>query len=801
MKGYDFNQPISLLVRNFIELLRNAELPVLEVQQALSTLTGRISAKLESNISEILLNYKSEDSALERIQNFINEAVESCISIEEKQGIISSVLPIQDVLNVYSGGSKYYESRILIEVIEKYWNVEKLFDNNRYEDVLRSLREQGVATESIISTARAYKNPTNRAEVVLSILDQVRSASFGNSQTQKNDFRTAVQKLADLNSPQSAKISLKAREFLIFFQMPSFDERYNATLQVLSSAVRPSSTIDSTPNFNYDQVLQLITSNLPIVDVLPSFFYHENLGIRSIAMYTYVLHTAQAFTITSVKHLFAVTPNIFEWEYAYRNSNQHSNPNTPVTKRKSSESDNMPITPPSSECSGHMLDSDIKLPRKGIMCAFEDLKVLEEKLGLVIKTGAGSVSPSSLVRVLKVALKLSKDDETLPNDTAASEYLQSLVDKSSDLLKQFGYKRITFMVFRDGQFPMYFTFRILHDFKEDQVIRHIEPAMAFQLELQRLGNFKISPCFVENRRIHIYHALSKKNPSESRYFVRALVYPGQVVSPLRPSEFLVSEGNRIIGDVLDNLEVVWGVHPNTDCNHLFLNFIPVFELDLGTFEACIKELIDRHGKRFWKLRITSAEIRFIMRQAPNQAAKPIRFFVTSLNGYVTRVEIYHENRDSSGSNKLMSITSPPGSLHKQSVNILYPTKESIQLKRYKAHLLGTTFVYDFPDLFRGAVEQKWIKYQNDNFAKIPTTIMNCIELVLNNNGEFVEELREPGLNNCGMIVWLMEMFTPEYPEGRSVIVIANDITFQIGSFGPQESLVFSKASEYARKKG
>ena len=34
------------------------------------------------------------------------------------------------------------------------------------------------------------------------------------------------------------------------------------------------------------------------------------------------------------------------------------------------------------------------------------------------------------------------------------------------------------------------------------------------------------------------------------------------------------------------------------------------------------------------------------------------------------------------------------------------------------------------------------------------------------------------------------MLTPEYPEGRDVIVIANDITHQIGSFGPQEDLVF-----------
>ena len=45
------------------------------------------------------------------------------------------------------------------------------------------------------------------------------------------------------------------------------------------------------------------------------------------------------------------------------------------------------------------------------------------------------------------------------------------------------------------------------------------------------------------------------------------------------------------------------------------------------------------------------------------------------------------------------------------------------------------------------------------------------------------------------------MLTPEYPEGRSIVVVANDITFSIGSFGPTEDDVFFKASEYARERG
>lgn len=47
----------------------------------------------------------------------------------------------------------------------------------------------------------------------------------------------------------------------------------------------------------------------------------------------------------------------------------------------------------------------------------------------------------------------------------------------------------------------------------------------------------------------------------------------------------------------------------------------------------------------------------------------------------------------------------------------------------------------------------------------------------------------------------MALKTPEYPDGREIVVIANDITFKIGSFGPDEDLLFLKASEFARENG
>lgn len=43
----------------------------------------------------------------------------------------------------------------------------------------------------------------------------------------------------------------------------------------------------------------------------------------------------------------------------------------------------------------------------------------------------------------------------------------------------------------------------------------------------------------------------------------------------------------------------------------------------------------------------------------------------------------------------------------------------------------------------------------------------------------VEVNRAAGLNDVGMVAWLVTLSTPECPDGRQAIIIANDITHQV----------------------
>ena len=83
---------------------------------------------------------------------------------------------------------------------------------------------------------------------------------------------------------------------------------------------------------------------------------------------------------------------------------------------------------------------------------------------------------------------------------------------------------------------------------------------------------------------------------------------------------------------------------------------------------------------------------------------------------------------------------------------------------------------------------------------VPNPVLDSVELVVDGEN-LVEQKRLPGENDVGMIAWRLTLYTPEYPSGRDIILIANDITYMQGSFSTKEDYVFFKASERARQLG
>ena len=104
-------------------------------------------------------------------------------------------------------------------------------------------------------------------------------------------------------------------------------------------------------------------------------------------------------------------------------------------------------------------------------------------------------------------------------------------------------------------------------------------------------------------------------------------------------------------------------------------------------------------------------------------------------------------------------------MHLRAVNTPYAAKEWLQPKRHKAHLMGTQSVYDFPELFRQAFHQSWLKCAKKVLSfkeRIPplTECLEYSELVLDDNGGLAEVQREPGTNAHGLVLWISARHLP-----------------------------------------
>ncbi|KAK3302684.1 acetyl-CoA carboxylase [Chaetomium strumarium] len=842
--GFD-NQIVMLAtLKDLIDVLRDPKLPYSEFSSQFSALHARMPHKLDAQLTQVLERATQRQSEFpakslaKTFQKFLDDHVQSKGDAEMLKATLA---PLTAILDMYAEGQKVRELNVIADLLSQYADVECLFSGRRLQDeeVILKLRDQNKETiQNVVQTVLSHSRVASKNSLVLAILEEYRpnKPNVGNV---GRYLRPVLRKLTELESRQTAKVSLKAREILIQCALPSLEERTAQMEHILRSSVvesRYGETGWDHREPSLDVIKEVVDSKYTVFDVLTLFFAHEDPWVSLAALEVYVRRAYRAYVLKKIEYHSdeTDTPSFVSWDFALRKIDQleyglpvqSAAPSTPVTPsdhsfgRVGSISDMSYLTHKTRE----------EPTRKGVIIPCRYLDDAEDMLSKALETlplaGGGrkkltsvlselndrrrpatpirtdSMSLDELTAVVNVAIRNAEgmsDDEALKN-------IVPLVQQYKEELFARRVRRVTFICGRnDGSYPGYYTFRG-PNYVEDDSIRHIEPSLAWQLELSRLSKFKIKPVFTENKNIHVYEGIGKDVDTDRRFFTRAVIRPGRLRDEIPTAEYLISEADRVINDIFDALEIIGT--SNSDLNHMFINFTPTFQLQPQEVEHSLQGFLDRFGPRGWRLRVAQVEIRIICTDPDTMRAYPLRVIITNTSGYVIQVEMYAERKSEKGEwiFDFIGGTKPIGSMHLLPVLTPYPTKNWLQPKRYKAHLMGTQYVYDFPELFRQAIQNSWtdaVKQNPDRASKQPP-VGECIdfhELVLDDQDELAEVSREPGTNSCGMVGWLIHARTPEYPKGRKFIVVANDITYNIGSFGPKEDNYFFKCTELAQKLG
>ncbi|XP_010868669.4 acetyl-CoA carboxylase 1 isoform X5 [Esox lucius] len=905
MNGYCLPEPFfSIKLKEWVErlmkTLRDPSLPLLELQEIMTSVSGRIPPAVEKCIKKEMAQYASNITSVlcqfpsQQIANILDSHAATLNRKSEREVFFMNTQSIVQLVQKYRSGIRGHMKAVVMDLLRQYLKVEVQFQNGHYDKCVFTLREENKGDmANVLNYIFSHAQVTKKNLLVTMLIDQL----CGRDPTLTDELMAILTELTQLSKTTNAKVALRARQVLIASHLPSYELRHNQVESIFLSAIDMYGH-----QFCIENLQKLILSETSIFDVLPNFFYHSNQVVRMAALEVYVRRAYIAYELNSVQHR-QLKDNTCIVEFQFMLPTSHPNRgNIPTLNRrlctnplprvqmhpfkpasvdsktqhtkaqdekaknaaKRENTDNSVDRMSFSSNLNHygmvhvasvsdvLLDNSFTPPcqRMGAMVSFRSFQEFTRNIKDVMSCFSDSPPPSPTfpeggnpvlygeedvksiqdepVHILNVAIK---SDSDIDDDGLAAMFREFTQSKRS-LLFEHGIRRLTFLVaqkdFRKAvncevdqrfhrEFPKFFTFRSRDKFEEDRIYRHLEPALAFQLELNRMRNFALTAIPCANHKMHLYLGAARvevgTEVTDYRFFVRAIIRHSDLITKEASFEYLHNEAERLLLEAMDELEVAFNnTTVRTDCNHIFLNFVPTVIMDPSKIEESVRSMVMRYGSRLWKLRVLQAELKINIRLTPTGKQIPIRLFLTNESGYYLDISLYKEVTDSRTGQvgpkdrqiMFQAYGDKQGPLHGMLINTPYVTKDLLQSKRFQAQSLGTTYVYDFPEMVRQALRKLWQSTQA--FAHLPkcplpSELLTFTELVLDPQGQLVQMNRLPGGNEIGMVAWRMTLRTPEYPGGREIILISNDITHKIGSFGPQEDLLFLQASEMSRESG
>ncbi|XP_048680447.1 acetyl-CoA carboxylase 1 isoform X2 [Caretta caretta] len=839
MNGYCLPEPyFSSKVKDWVErlmkTLRDPSLPLLELQDIMTSVSGRIPPNVEKSIKKEMAQYASNITSVlcqfpsQQIANILDSHAATLNRKSEREVFFMNTQSIVQLVQRYRSGIRGHMKAVVMDLLRQYLKVETQFQHGHYDKCVFALREENKSDmNAVLNYIFSHAQVTKKNLLVTMLIDQL----CGRDPTLTDELINILTELTQLSKTTNAKVALRARQVLIASHLPSYELRHNQVESIFLSAIDMYGH-----QFCIENLQKLILSETSIFDVLPNFFYHSNQVVRMAALEVYVRRAYIAYELNSVQHR-QLKDNTCVVEFQFMLPTSHPN------RMSFSSNLNHYGMVHVASVSDVLLDNSFTPPcqRMGGMVSFrtfeEFVRIFDEVMGCFCDSPPQSptfpeAGHTSLydedksareepIHILNIAIKTDCD---IDDDGLAAMFRDFTQSKKSVLIDH-GIRRLTFLVaqkdFRKQvnyevdqrfhrEFPKFFTFRARDKFEEDRIYRHLEPALAFQLELNRMRNFDLTAIPCANHKMHLYLGAAKvevgTEVTDYRFFVRAIIRHSDLVTKEASFEYLQNEGERLLLEAMDELEVAFNnTNVRTDCNHIFLNFVPTVIMDPSKIEESVRSMVMRYGSRLWKLRVLQAELKINIRLTPTGKAIPIRLFLTNESGYYLDISLYKEVTDSRTAQIMFqAYGDKQGPLHGMLINTPYVTKDLLQSKRFQAQSLGTTYIYDIPEMFRQSLIKLWdsmSEYALLPTLPLPSDMLTYTELVLDDQGQLVHMNRLPGGNEIGMVAWKITLKSPECPDGRDVIVIGNDITYRIGSFGPQEDLLFLRASELARTEG
>jgi acetyl-CoA carboxylase/biotin carboxylase 1 len=660
------------------------------------------------------------------------------------------------------------------EIIEKFCDTEDKFKDKALDlAVLGLISENKENTAPVIEAVQAHSALAERSALIMSTLRNI-----GQFVDRFPDYAvtervmTAMARLAALPGKEYGEVSTAAASIIADFNSPDFDSRI-AELQKIITEGSP------------EDVAKMGKLTL-VVDYLTTMFSSADTKLRDAALEVYVRRVYRMHSISNVVITDTDGVTSIKWEYQLRDLPA----NEAVTRFGM-------LT-----VMDKAADAAAKLPKA--LADFKEHMKQPAAAGEPLNTFHLTFTSEDTI---DDADKFAKDGESVLKDNKA-------------MLQEMGIRHVNYVVPQGSKSVRYFSYLQCHDYDEEALRRDMRASFPYILELTRLqGNYDLTRIPALGRNVQLWVGTEKPDdnvavmrPRPQTVFLRALSHSLDSSSTSGAERLMVSAMDELDRALLNpmvtgqkKVKTPYPVQYGAASTRIFLHVLNEYEADTQSvikgFKGILDGLLAKYSTRLLQLRVDELEVKARISYVVDgkKHIQPIRLVASSTSGEWLKSDAYLEYPD-----PVTGVTKQFRSLEEAKAGVMqispYPTSNTVQMKRATARRVGSTYAFDFLGLMEVGLIKQW--------AKVPAmqmppsdSLMEAKELVLGADGELSAQARPVGSNKIGMVAWLINMKTPEYPDGRDVVVIANDVTVQSGSFGVAEDEFYFAASKFAREKG
>lgn len=813
----------------------------------MSVLATRLPKDLKNELDakfkgyEIIPSYQKNTEFPAKLLRAVLEAYLSSCSEKEKVTLERLVEPLMSLVKSHEGGRENHARVIVQSLFEEYLTVEELFSDTIQADVIERLRLQYKKDLlKIVDIVLSHQGVRSKNKLILRLIEAL---VYPNPAA----YRDQLIRFSALNHTTYSELALKASQLLEQTKLSELRTSIARSLSELEMFTEEGERV-STPrrkNAINERMEDLVSVPLAVEDALVSLFDHSDPTLQRRVVETYIRRLYQPYLVKgSIRMQWHRSGLIALWEFSEEHIEKSDEPGDKVPDKLLLEK----------HCENRwgamVIIKSLQFLQSAISAA---LKESTNASSFESCGDSNSLSDkSSRGNMLHVALVGINNQMSSLQDSGDEDQAQERINKLAKILKEetvssdlrdVGIRVISCIIQRDeGRAPMRHSFNWSLEkfyYDEEPQLRHLEPPLSTFLELEKLKGYQsIQYTPSRDRQWHMFTVRDSnvpikrmflrtivRQPSTTEGFSRRQAHDSETAHASHSMSFTSICVLRSILTALEELELnVHNASIRSEHSHMYLCILREQQLyDLVPFGRTLDEDsgLEDHvvctileelalkvhelvGVRMHRLAVCEWEVKLLL-AADGPACGAWRIVVTNVTGHTCTVHVYREVDRKTHEVVYHSASFPSGPLHGVPLSTWYQPLGTIDRRRLSARKNNTTYCYDFPLAFETALRRSWASVLlDDKKRKECKDLIKVQELVFSDrNGTWETPLvpvdRSPGLNDIGMIAWFMEMLTPEFPDGRKIIVVANDVTYQAGSFGPKEDAFFYAVTNLACK--